>query len=240
MVTSESFKQLKNLLFIDIETASAQPAYGELGERQQQLWAKKAQKLHPEQEPEASYAQWAALFAEFGKVITVGLGYFFQAPESDEVHFKVKALQSDDEAAMLQEIAAMLQGKKRLRLVAHNGLAFDFPYLGRRMLVHRIPLPYSLDLMAKKPWEVPHIDTLQLWKFGEARNYTSLELLCEALGLPSSKNDLDGSQVSRTYHEAKGLERIAAYCQEDVVATARVFLRLHGLPDLPDEAVHWV
>lgn len=239
MITIEHFEQLKNLLFIDVETASAEASFGELSENMQQLWIRKGHKLAPNATHEESYQQWAALFAEFGKVIIVGMGYFFKA-EDDEVHFKVKALDYEREEDILQEVAYMLDGKKRIRFVAHNGLAFDYPYLGRRMVINQVPLPMSLDLMAKKPWEIKHLDTLQLWKFGESRNFTSLALLCEILGLPSSKNDLDGSKVSATYHETKDLQRIATYCQNDVIATARVFLRLHALPALEDDCIHWI
>ncbi len=238
MITSEYFEQLKNLLFIDIETASEASSFHDLSEKMQELWERKGKKLSPEATAEESYDQWAALFAEFGRVIVIGMGYFFM--EEDEVHFKVKALDYEREEDLLTEIANMLADKKRLKLVAHNGLSFDYPYLGRRMLINHIPLPNTLDLMAKKPWEIKHLDTLQLWKFGESRNYTSLALLCEVLGIPSSKEDLDGSKVSQTYHETKNMERIAVYCQQDVIATARVFLRLYGLPQLVDEHIHWV
>ena len=239
MIGIEHFNELKNLLFIDIETASSEATYEELPEAMQQLWIRKGKKLMPEASPEESYAQWAALFAEFGKVIVIGMGYFFKA-EDDEVHFKVKALDYERESDLLEEVAKMLDGKNRIRLVAHNGLDFDYPYLGRRMVINRITLPKTLDLMAKKPWEIKHIDTLQLWKFGELRNFTSLALLCEVLGLPSSKSDLDGSKVSGVYHSSKDLQRIATYCQNDVIATARVFLRLHNLPDLEEAYIHWV
>lgn len=238
MITTEHFDQLKNLLFIDIETASEEADYSDLSEAMQELWAKKGKKVSPEATAEESYKQWAALFAEFGKVITIGLGYFFQ--EEDEVHFKVKSLDYSREEDILREIANMLANKKKLRLVAHNGLSFDYPYLGRRMLINRIPLPTTLDLMAKKPWEIRHLDTLQLWKFGEGRNYTSLALLCEVLGVPSSKDDLDGSLVSQTYHYSKELDRISEYAQQDVIATARILLRLYGLPTLSDDHIHWV
>lgn len=238
MITPEHFDQLKNLLFIDIETASGEADFSDLSEAMQELWVKKGRKVSPDASPEESYTHWAALFAEFGQVITIGLGYFFK--EEEEVHFKVKALDYEREEDILQEVATMLANKKRLRLVAHNGLSFDYPYLGRRMIVSGIPLPATLDLMAKKPWEIRHIDTLQLWKFGEMRNYTSLALLCEILGIPTSKEDLDGSLVSQTYHQNKELSRIAHYAQEDVIATARLFLRLYGMPELLDERIHWV
>ena len=238
MITEKHFEQLKNLLFIDIETASQAKEWEELSENMQSLWSRKGKKLSPGKSAEESYLEWAALFAEFGKIIAIGMGYFFH--EDDQVHFKVKSLDYEREEDILQEIADMLANTSKLKLVSHNGISFDYPYLGRRMLVHNIPLPPTLDLMAKKPWEIKHVDTLQLWKFGEARNFTSLELLCEILDIPSSKDDLDGSLVSKVYHETGNLKRIATYSQYDVIATARVFLRMKGMPALSDECIHWV
>jgi hypothetical protein len=231
---NDNFQKLKNLLFIDIETASACAKFEELSEAMQALWARKAQKLQPNSTPAEAYPQWAALFSEFGKIITIGLGYFLKSDEG-EVSFRVKALQADDEAELLAAFCKIVEGRPKMQLVAHNGLEFDYPYIARRIIINGLAMPKTLEGLSKR--DVKHLDTLQMWKFGEYRNFTSLALLCEVLGVPSSKQDLDGSKVGAAYHEEKDLVRIAQYCQNDVIATARVFLRLGQLGTLAEEQI---
>lgn len=96
------------------------------------------------------------------------------------------------------------------------------------MIIHGIELPLKLNLFGKKPWEVPHLDTLELWKFGDFKHYTSLKLLTSVLGIPSPKDDIDGSEIFRVYYEENDVQRIVTYCQKDTIAVAQIILRLRG------------
>jgi len=233
------FDQLKNLLFIDIETASIEKEYANLPERLQPLWDKKGKKLEPTLEPHESFFKWAPIFAEFGRIITIGVGYFIE--EEGELIFKVKSISHPDEKELLESFKSMIDRKRTNRkLVAHNGLEFDYPYIGRRMLINGMELPKSLNFMGMRPWEIKHLDTLYMWKFGEYKHYTSLELLATLFGIESSKHDLDGSKVNAAYHLEERIDDIAHYCLQDVIVTARLFLKLKSLPDLPDSAIVYV
>ena len=116
-------------------------------------------------------------------------------------------------------------------LAAHNGKEFDFPFIARRMVINNVPIPGPLDNSAKKPWEVQHLDTMELWKFGDYKNYTSLSLLATILGIPTPKDDIDGSMVGKVYWIDNDLERITKYCQRDTITVARLICRYKG--------VHW-
>ena len=155
-------------------------------------------------------------------------------------NFRIKSFYGDDEKALLTDFANLLESKfssKDFLLCAHNGKEFDFPYLSRRMLINAIPLPETLDLAGKKPWEVAHIDTMELWKFGDFKNYTSLEVLSAVFDIPTPKDDIDGSQVGKVYWEDKDLERIVKYCQKDVLAIAQLFLRYQGKALLEEDKI---
>jgi hypothetical protein len=231
---------LKHVLVVDIETVSSAPDLHGLDTNMQLHWQHKAQFLRKEedQSPDQLYQDRAAIYAEFGQVVTIGFGAFFQ--ENDKLRFKVKSFAGRDESVLLQRFIDLVNqfDQDQLRLCGHNGKEFDFPYLCRRMVVHGLPIPWAMDLSGKKPWEVQHIDTLELWKFGDRKNFTSLKLLTDLLGIPSSKEDIDGSKVHSIYYQDKdGLEKIARYCEGDVVATAQLYLRLNQLPLLSDEDI---
>jgi 3'-5' exonuclease len=226
--------QLEQILFLDIETASVAPSYEELPEAMQGLWARKAELLRERtDEPHTAadlYRNRAAIFAEFGKVVCVSCGVLrFQG---DQPTIKLKSFYGTDEKAILADLSAMMNpflSKPERNLCAHNGKEFDFPYLGRRYLINGLPLPGVLaDMQSKKPWEIKLLDTMQLWKFGDYKSFTSLDLLCAVFDIPSPKEGMDGSQVGRVYWEEGDVARIAAYCERDVVATAQVLLRMSG------------
>lgn len=231
-------EQLRNLLVIDIETVSASPSLEGLPPRLQAEWERKARRHDPDTGPDEQFLQRAALAAEFGRVIVIGLGYFLIQDKA--LAFRVKALTHDSEHELLNSFKKLIEDRfpqDTFRMVAHNGRDFDFPFICRRMVINGIDLPPSLQLMYRKPWEIPHLDTMQMWRFGEYRHPVSLELLGALLGVPSSKTDLDGSMVNQVYYQQEGLERITEYCKNDVIATARVFLKLNALPELADSAI---
>lgn len=234
--------QLENILFIDIETVSQHPGFEGLTEDWKGLWKAKAEILmrHREGETVESLYPMAAIHAEFGKVVCIGCGIIRGAGSSRRL--VVKSFSSDDERQILTEFAETLRrwGSEPNRvLCAHNGKEFDFPYLCRRMIVQGIELPPLLRIAGRKPWEIPHLDTMELWKFGDFKSYTSLNLLAHVLGIPTPKDDIDGSMVGRVYWEEKDLKRITAYCEKDVVTAAQVFLRLVGEGPIPSENVEF-
>lgn len=225
--------RLRDLLIIDIETVALTENFGELKPGLQKHWQRKAEFLRNDEEysPEELYAYRAGIYAEFGKVICAAFAIFHE--EEGQLTIRTTSLADHDESVLLSKIKTFLETKfdpDRLRLCAHNGKEFDFPYLSRRMLINGLTLPYVLDNSGKKPWEVNFLDTLELWKFGDRKSFTSLDLLTNVFDIPSSKTDIDGSMVNEVYYKENGLERIEKYCQGDVIATAQLFLKIHSLP----------
>jgi len=231
--------KLTNILFLDIETVSRQGHFNELDERFQKLWTKKASILKSEAIPEVLYKEKAAIYAEFGRILVIGVGQFVE--RKGELSFKTRAFSSASEGDLLEDFTQYLKKVSKnevTRLCAHNGKEFDYPYLCRRLLVYGQPLPELLQIMGKKPWETNHLlDTMEMWKFGDIKAYTSLELMAATLGVPTSKDDIDGSEVGRVFYETGDVKRIATYCQKDVAVMAQVFLRLHGLGHLKPERI---
>lgn len=229
----EILKNFKSTLFIDIETSSGLSDFSLLSEKMKELWIKKAKYLLNVDQIsfEELYFERAALYAEFGKIIVIGMGFLYLNTKK-ELCLKVKTIANNDEKQLLEEFIDFVNKtykSKELTLVAHNGKEFDFPYLCRRMLANQLIIPKSLQLQGKKPWEINHQDTLELWKFGDRKAYTSLELLAETLNVKGAKSDLSGDKVNAVYYVDKDLERIAAYCLEDVIIVAQLFLRFNFL-----------
>ncbi len=232
---------LQRILFLDIETVSAYPNYAEMPEVWQNLWADKTkyQREKEEKTPEEFYPERAGILAEFGKIVCISCGLFSKYGIANR-EFRLKSFYGDDEKILLEEFADMLNkhfGEPSHMLCAHNGKEFDFPYLSRRMLVNKIELPRALDTAGKKPWEVAHLDTLELWKFGDYKHYTSLKLLCALFNIPTPKDDMDGSQVGPIYWTEKDLARIATYCQKDTVTVAQIILSYRGEKILNDDEI---
>jgi hypothetical protein len=231
-------KNIKNVLFLDIETISCAPSFDELDDRLKPLWERKAMFIDKEQDKESLFFEKAGIYAEFGKIINISIGSFFQNQQRD-LCFKVKSFSGDDEKSLLKEFRDLLIrfDQKKLRLCAHNGKEFDFPYICRRMLINSIEIPEVLRISGKKPWEINHIDTLELWKFGDKKNYTSLDLLAALFNIPSSKNGFDGSMVNDCFYNQKDLSKIVKYCEKDVILTAQLFLKFKGLPIIPENNI---
>ncbi len=221
--------ELRDVLFLDIETVASNHHYQTLDERFKSLWARKAGYLRREAEEtdEHLYSTRAGIYAEFGKIICIVVGKFIENDQG-ELILRTKAYSGDDEVSVLTAFKSMIERLDPMttRFCAHNGKEFDYPYLCRRMLVNGISLPSLLNLSGKKPWEVQHLDTLEMWKFGDVKHYTSLDLLATIFDLPSSKEMMDGSQVNHVYYEEKDLEKITKYCTQDVIVLAQLFLKL--------------
>lgn len=229
----ETIKNFKNTLFIDIETVSGSENFSSISDKMKEFWVKKAKNLvNPANiSLEEMYFERAALYAEFGKIIVVGMGFLF-VNKQGELSLKVKTIANADEKVLLQEFIAFINKtykSRELTLVAHNGKEFDFPYLCRRMLTNGLEIPKSLQLQGKKPWEIIHQDTMEMWKFGDRRSYSSLELLAELMGIEGAKMDLSGDRVNHVFYNENGLDRIAAYCGDDVIIVAQLYLRFHFL-----------
>jgi len=231
-----------SILFIDIETVPQQETYDGMNEVMQGLWDKKAAFFCKDEETPADIYQRAGIYAEFGKIVCISAGIIHHV--KGELHFKVKSFANHDEKVLLMEFSDMLnnfmsKGADR-NLCGHNAKEFDFPYIARRILINGLKLPQCLNIAGKKPWEVKFLDTLDLWKFGDYKHYTSLNLLTNIFNIPSPKDDIDGSQVADVYYKEKDLDRIAIYCEKDVLATAQLLLRFMGKPLIEQDYVERV
>jgi len=241
------FTDLSRILFIDIETVPESANFEDIDTNKQQLWRKKASnsswyKKNYDDDSESiaqSFCEKAGIYAEFSKVVCISLGYFV-LKENAISYLKVKSFYSDNESEVLHSISNVLHTHynkpEQDHLCGHNIKEFDVPFLCRRLLINRLPLPKLIDVAGAKPWQTTQfIDTLQLWKFGDYKNYTSLDLIASALHLPSPKNEMNGSQVRDVYYEQGDLVKIAKYCEQDVFTTARVYLALNGMSDISEE-----
>lgn len=238
-----------NILFLDIETVPGVPEFDGLNDEMQELWSIKARTLLKRTTEELDYDEIAevyqtraGIYSEYGKIICISVGFLTRQPGSSEPLLRLKSFTNHVEAALLEDFSELLDkhfsSPDRFALLGHNIKEFDIPYICRRMLVNQVPLPKMLDIAGKKPWETKHLmDTLEFWKFGDIKNYTSLRLLCALMDIPSPKDDIDGSDVARVYWEERDLDRIATYCEKDVLATVQLYLRLKRQPLLREDQI---
>ena len=222
--------KIKNILFLDIETVPCSPSFEDLDITFQTLWGEKtAWQRKEEYTPAEFYKLKAGVMAEFAKIICISVGYLFT--EKNETHFRIKSFYGDDEKQIITDFNELLNSqfsKKQHQLCAHNGKEFDFPFIARRTLINGLKLPVLLDIAGKKPWEVNHLDTMELWKFGDYKHYTSIKLLAALFNIPTPKDDIDRSQVAGVYWNDKDLERIKKYCQKDTLTVAQLILKYKG------------
>ena len=228
------------LLYLDIETVSAYPSYFDMPERIRILWDKKAKSLNyrADKKPMELFNR-SGIYAEFGKIVCISVGYVVK----DSHQLRIKSYYSHDEEKLLFQFAKLLNqhfNSSKHLMVAHNGKEFDFPYIARRMLINGLELPSLLDIAGKKPWEIRHLDTLELWKFGDYKHFTSLDLLTAIFDIPSPKSDIDGSQVNEVYWKQNDLQRIAEYCENDVLAIVQLLNRYRGLPLFSEKNIEFV
>jgi 3'-5' exonuclease len=236
-------KNLKNTLFIDVETVSEFKQYNELSDVFKKLWLKKAISADKSLDVtdsgavEASYSSRAGIFSEFSKIVCISFGFI-----SSEGRLRIKSIFGDDEKLILEEFAQLLKSHypdaNSYYLCGHNIKEFDLPFICRRMVKHGVFMPNMLDIAGKKPWQTEHlIDTMDLWRFGDFKSYTSLELLAATLGIETPKDDIDGSMVGKTYWDEEDLPRIVKYCQKDVVTVARIMMRFTGQQQISEEMI---
>ena len=222
---------LQNILFLDIETVPEVELFTDLSPEMQELYALKTQYQRKDEFTPEEFYHRAGIWAEFGKIICISVGYFVERKGVNQL--RVTSFYGDNEHKLLLDFKNLLDthfNHPNHLLCAHNGKEFDFPYIARRMIINEIELPNKLNLFGKKPWEVPHLDTMDLWKFGDYKHYTSLKLLTAILGVPSPKQDIDGSEVANVYYQEKNLSRIVEYCERDTVAVAQLLLRFLNKP----------
>jgi uncharacterized protein YprB with RNaseH-like and TPR domain len=227
-------EQFGGILFIDIETVPVQQQLAHLQPGMQAEWVKKARLIKnltdPAPDPSTVFEERAGIYSEFAKIVCISFGNIHN--DAGIWKIRLKSIADDDEARLLTNFARvvdrMIATYKDIRFCGHNIKEFDIPFICRRFVINNIPLPPCLQLSGKKPWEITHIDTMELWKFGDNKNFTSLSLLAQVLGIPSPKNDIDGSQVAGVYWNDHDLQRISTYCIQDVYTTAKVYLRLKG------------
>ena len=230
----------EDILFLDIETVPAVPEFDTLSPELQALWDRKSKLFREENQSAAEVYERAGIYSEFGKIICISVGLI---KEKDPFFLRLKSFYGDNEKALLIQFSDMLgkfTASRDAILCAHNGKEFDYPYIARRMIINGIIIPGILDNAGKKPWEVKLLDTLELWKFGDYKSYTSLDLLAAILNIQSPKDDIDGSMVAGIYYNENDISRIVRYCEKDVVAVARVLLRFMNLPLIDDARIESV
>jgi len=223
--------ELNKVIFLDIETVPQQKEFELLNEEQKKLWEQKAKFDSAYKSGEISLSdtyQRAGIYAEFGKIICISFGYV--ALEKGQRELRIKSIADKEEKNLLVKLLKLIEGfDKETLLCAHNGKEFDFPYICRRLLINGLKIPKILDLQNKKSWEVKHLDTMELWKFGDYKHYTSLDLLANIFNIESSKKEIDGSMVGKVYYEENNLKKIVEYCELDVWVLANVFLKLNSM-----------
>ncbi len=233
--------QPTRILFLDIETVPAAASFEELSEEAQTFWDKKSSRFRSQEDTAADVYDRAGIFAEFGRIVCISVGLITN--QGNRYGFRIKSFYGHREDELLTSFSRMLEkfaGKNDAYLCAHNGREFDFPFIIRRMLINRLPVPALLNITGRKPWEVPFLDTMEMWKFGDYKHYTSLNLLAHLFDIPTPKDDIDGSMVGQVYYEENDLSRIVHYCEKDTLAVAQLFLRFRGEGLIDQQDIEYV
>jgi len=232
---------LEKILFLDIETVPEVYEFKNLDEKTTQLYEQKTAFLIRDGKSSEEAYERAGIYAEFGKVVCISCGLVRDHSTTGK-SIRMKSFYGDDERELLLDFKKLLEdldGRDNYMLCGHNAKEFDFPFIARRMLIHGITLPRALDIAGKKPWEISHLDTMELWKFGDYKNFTSLALLCHIFKIPTPKDDISGADVARVYYEENDVERIKVYCEKDVVALIQLFLRMQGRDLVPEDRINF-
>ncbi|GGE65894.1 hypothetical protein EV200_106261 [Pedobacter psychrotolerans] len=227
---------LSQVIVLDIETVPQHQSYDDVPPHMQELWEQKTIHQRKTDQNAVDFYERAGILAEFGKIICISLGIF--SFQNKSYSLRLKSFAGDDEREILEQFSQLIEKQSAsLKFCAHNGKEFDYPYICRRLLVNGLEIPVQLDISGKKPWEVNHLDTMEMWKFGDYKHFISLNLLATILNIPTPKDDIDGSQVRQVYYEEKNLDRIVTYCQKDVVTTAQVLLKFKGMDIISEENI---
>ena len=229
--------RLDHILFLDIETVPESADFNELDSEMKALWENKTQYQRKDEYTPEDFYERAGIWAEFGKIVCISVGYF--TLKGDVRNFRVTSF-FGEEKKILHDFINLLNNhfnQPQHVLCGHNAKEFDIPFIARRMIINNIAIPNKLNLFGKKPWEIPHLDTLELWKFGDYKHFTSLKLLTKVLGVPSPKDDIDGSEVAKVFYKDKDIDRIATYCEKDVIAVAQIILKLRFQKLLTDNEI---
>lgn len=228
---------LDDILFLDIETVPLHEQYSELSAEAQMLWEEKTRYQRKEEFSAEEFYDRAGIWAEFGKIVCISVGYF--SFRHQQRTFRVTSF-IGEEKNLLEDFGRLVNehfSRPNKLFCAHNGKEFDFPYISRRMIINGIEIPQKLQLFGKKPWEIPHLDTMEMWKFGDYKHYTSLKLLAHILGIPSPKDDIDGSEVRNVFYNEGDIDRIATYCEKDTITVAQILLRFRNDTLLNDDEI---
>lgn len=228
---------LDDILFLDIETVPLHQQYSELSAEAQMLWEEKTRYQRKEEFSAEEFYDHAGIWAEFGKIVCISVGYF--SFRHQQRTFRVTSF-TGEEKNLLEDFSRLVNehfSRPNKLFCAHNGKEFDFPYISRRMIINGIEIPQKLQLFGKKPWEIPHLDTMEMWKFGDYKHYTSLKLLAHILGIPSPKDDIDGSEVRNVFYNEGDIDRIATYCEKDTITVAQILLRFRNDTLLDDDEI---
>lgn len=228
---------LDDILFLDIETVPLHQQYSELSAEAQMLWEEKTRYQRKEEFSAEEFYDRAGIWAEFGKIVCISVGYF--SFRHQQRTFRVTSF-TGEEKNLLEDFSRLVNehfSRPNKLFCAHNGKEFDFPYISRRMIINEIEIPQKLQLFGKKPWEIPHLDTMEMWKFGDYKHYTSLKLLAHILGIPSPKDDIDGSEVRNVFYNEGDIDRIATYCEKDTITVAQILLRFRNDTLLDDDEI---
>ena len=228
---------LDDILFLDIETVPLHEQYSELSAETQMLWEEKTRYQRKEEFSAEEFYDRAGIWAEFGKIVCISVGYF--SFRHQQRTFRVTSF-TGEEKNLLEDFSRLVNehfSRPNKLFCAHNGKEFDFPYISRRMIINEIEIPQKLQLFGKKPWEIPHLDTMEMWKFGDYKHYTSLKLLAHILGIPSPKDDIDGSEVRNVFYNEGDIDRIATYCEKDTITVAQILLRFRNDILLDDDEI---
>ena len=228
---------LDDILFLDIETVPLHQQYSELSAEAQMLWEEKTRYQRKEEFSAEEFYDRAGIWAEFGKIVCISVGYFSFRHQQRTFRFTSF---TGEEKNLLEDFSRLVNehfSRPNKLFCAHNGKEFDFPYISRRMIINGIEIPQKLQLFGKKPWEIPHLDTMEMWKFGDYKHYTSLILLAHILGIPSPKDDIDGSEVRNVFYNEGDIDRIATYCEKDTITVAQILLRFRNDTLLDDDEI---
>ena len=226
------------ILFFDMETVSQKHQFKDLDEKTSELFTQKTTYLqNQDKKVEQLYQERAAIYAEFGKIICISVGFINETYGGKQI--RIKSFYHQDEWTLLNQFKTLLEDHPKYQILCgHNSKEFDIPYVCRRMLIHGIPLPDILNISGKKPWEIQHLDTMEMWKFGDFKAFTSLALLCHIFDIPTPKDDISGSDVGRVYYEENNLDRIKTYCEKDVIALIQLFLKMKGFEIIDETNIH--